>query len=195
LQLALLAAGVVLGSAGVTLLAGLAKESAGVVLVSEVLRRGRRRDWAGTLRYGLAAAGLAGWSAFVLLAVRGARESTLGGHLLDPPGAPFLTLAQSLTGNPGLFVLTLPAVTICVLTVVRLIRARDAAAWGAAAYALLALAAGSDTWRSAEASYRVMAGAYLLLFLSWCVRGDRMGMYPLLLGAATVALAPFLLLR
>jgi hypothetical protein len=134
---------------------------------------------------GLAGAYLA-WALFVFLAVKGTVHNDLGAHFLDPPGAPFrLLLAQ----DPVHTVVMAPAILVCLVAVLRPLVARDAAAWAAAAYALLALGAGNDTWLDPAAYYRVTAGALVLTFLSWCVRGDRWGLAALLVGAFAGALA------
>jgi hypothetical protein len=194
LQLVLLAGGFVAGSAGLTLLAALAKETSGVALATEAVRGALVRDWLRVLRYSAGAGVLAAWAIFVQLMVRGPRENTLGGHLLDPPGAPALAIVDGLRQNAVLPALAIVAVAICLAAIARLWRCRDAPAVAAAAYAGITLAAGSDTWRSPEAYFRVMAGVVVLVFLSWCIQGDRLGRYALWLSAATVLLAPPLLL-
>jgi hypothetical protein len=194
-QLAFLAAGALTGSAALTLLAALAKETAGVALAVEAARAAVARNWPRLARFAAAAVLLAAWSLFVQRAIVGPHENTLGGHLLDPPGAPFLVLVRS-AGEPVRLVLTAAAVAVCLAAVLRLVWHRDSAAWWGAGYAVLALAAGDDTWRDPVAFYRVMAGAVLLLFLSWAVHGDRIARWALIASAVTglFALVPVLLL-
>ena len=186
LQLALLTAGMLAGSAPLLFLAALAKETAGVALATEAVRAALARRW----RQGLPQAGLAaaylGWAAFVFLAVKGTAYNDLGAHFLDPPAAPFRLL---LTQGPAPAVVLAPAILVCLVAVARLLVARDGAAWAAAAYALLALGAGNDTWLDPAAFYRVTAGALVLTFLSWCLRGDRWGLAALVAGAFSGALA------
>ena len=183
LQLALLAAGVMVESAGLLLLATLAKETAGVALATEAVRAlVARRYRAGLVAGGLAALFL-GWSLLVFLAVRGPAFNTLGAHFLDPPGAPFLALAR---GAPALVML--PALVATLLALARPLRFRDAAAWAGAAYALLVLLAGFDTWTDPAAYFRVSAGAVVLAYLSWVRTGDRLGMAMLAAGLAGTAI-------
>jgi hypothetical protein len=182
----LLATAFVAGGSAILLgLATLAKETAAVALVTEAVRHARGREWLAAARHVVVLAACTLWALAVYRLLRGAHESTLGGHLLDPPGAPLLALAK---GPPASTVLALPAVTICVLAIARLWRARDGAAWAAAAYALLALAAGSDTWTDPVAYYRVMAGSVVLLFLSWLRAREPVGTWALRLAAVAGAL-------
>ncbi|MGH7775728.1 MAG: hypothetical protein ACREPI_00915 [Candidatus Dormibacterales bacterium] len=185
LQLLLLAAGMVAGSAGLLLLSALAKETAAAALVTEFLRGAARRDVGAAARAAAALAVLAGWALFVALAVRGPHESTLGGHFLQPVGAPFILLVREAGSAPAAFVLLLAGVLLCLAAVARLVYARDPPALAAAAYALICLGAGADTWVDPTAYYRVEAGAVVLVFLSWCLRGDRLGRWTLVLAAAT----------
>jgi hypothetical protein len=190
LQLALLAWGMLLSSAGLLFLSALAKETTAVVIGVEFLREVARRRWASSGRHLLAGALLVAWSLFVWKTVP-AHESTLGGHLLDPPGAPFIVLARFLR-EPVQAIFEATAVLICLLSIARLSWARDAAAWSAAAYALVGLAAGVDTWADPAAYFRVIAGSIVLVFLSWVRAGDRAGLITLTLGvfsgAATLPL-------
>jgi len=181
LQLALLAAGMLAGSSGLLLLSCLAKETSAVALLTEGARHLLARRWRPAGRQAFALAVLAGWSLFVWRTVR-AHESTLGGHLLDPPGAPFLLLARDLVPQPARAMFLLVAVLICLLALVRLAWARDGGAWAGAAYALVGLAAGSDTWSDPTAYFRVIAGAVVLVFPSWCLARDRAGTILLALG-------------
>ncbi|TMF88090.1 MAG: hypothetical protein E6I08_08220 [Chloroflexi bacterium] len=178
LQLALLAAGMLAGSGPLLFLAALAKETAGVALVTEAVRRR-------SLVHGALAVLYLAWALFVFKFVKGTVFNDLGAHFLDPPGAPFRLL---LTQGPVHALVLAPAILICLLAVGRLVTARDGAAWAAAAYALLALGAGNDTWLDPAAFYRVTAGALLLTYLSWCLRGDRWGLAALLVGAFSGAL-------
>ena len=194
LHLLLLAAGIAAGSAGLVLLSALAKETAAAALVSEGVRGLATWDLKRAARFGAALAVLAAWSLFVLVALKGPHESTLGGHFLSPPGAPFILAAKDLRSAPAGLVLLVPGILICLAAVFRVAYARDAAAWASAAYALVCLGAGTDTWIDPTAYFRVEAGALVLLFLSWCVRGDRLGRWTLVLAAATglVSLLPVL---
>jgi hypothetical protein len=186
LQLALLAAGMLAGSAPLLFLAALAKDTAGVALATEAVRAALARRWRQMLLHAGLAAAYVAWAIFVFLAVKGTVFNDLGAHFLDPPGAPFRLL---LTQGPAHALVLAPAILVCLLALGRPLVARDGAAWAAAAYALLALGAGNDTWLDPAAFYRVTAGALLLTFLSWCVRGDRWGMAALLVGAFSGALA------
>jgi len=179
LQLALLAAGMLAGSAPLLFLAALAKETAGVALVTEAVRRR-------SLLHAVLAVLYVAWAVFVFLFVKGTVYNDLGAHFLQPPGAPFRLLVTQ--GLVHALVLA-PAILVCLVAVGRLLVARDGAAWAGAAYALLALGAGNDTWLDPAAFYRVTAGALLLTYLSWCVRGDRWGLSALLVGAFSGALA------
>ena len=194
LHLLLLEAGLMTGSAALLLLSGLAKETTAIAMATELGSAVWARQWPVALRQGMAATILVAWSLFVFRTVR-AHESTLGGHLLDPPGAPLLAMARSLPGEPARFVLVLAASLICLLAIVRLVRTRDAATWAAAAYGAVALAAGIDTWADPSAYFRVLAGAVVLTFLSWCVARDRIGTVMLVLCATVgaVSLVPLLL--
>jgi len=178
LQLALLAAGMTAGSAGLLLLAALAKATAGVALATEAARAALGRDWPRAARHATAAALLLAWALAVFGLVQGPRFDELGPHFLQPPGAPF----RQLLGAPARALIELPALLLCLAALARLVRSRDGAALAAAAYAVLALGAGDDTWLDPAAYYRVTAGVLVLSFLSWCRSGDR-------LGSATLALA------
>ncbi len=183
LQLTFLVAGMTFSSAPLLLLAGLAKETAGVALVTEAARHAWESRWRSAAGHGILAALLVAWALFVHWAVTGAHHDDLGAHFLEPPGAPFRLL---LAGGPRTVILA-PAVLVCVLAVARLAVARDGPALAAAAYALLALGAGDDTWLDAAAYFRVTAGALALTYLSWCGARDRLGLAALLLGAAAGA--------
>lgn len=173
LQLALLAWAIVLdGSATLLLLSALAKETTAAVQVMELIRRAWARQWALAGRHAVALALLAGWALLVWKTVP-AHESTLGGHLLDPPGAPLIALATA--PGWGRLLLVATAVGICLLAIVRLVWARDPAAWAGAVYAAVGLAAGIDTWADPQAYFRVIAGAVVLVFLSWTAARDRAG--------------------
>jgi len=194
LHLVLLEAGVMTGSAGLLLLAGLAKETAAVAMATQFGRAVVARQWSAAARHLAAAVVLVGWSLIVFRAVH-AHESTLGGHLLDPPGAPLISMLRSLPGEPARFLLVLIATLLCVLAIGRLAFTRDAATWAAAAYALVALAAGIDTWADPSAYFRVLAGAVVLTFISWVVVRDRAGTVLLVLATAVgmISLVPLLL--
>ncbi|HEX6349071.1 MAG TPA: hypothetical protein VF160_06735 [Candidatus Dormibacteraeota bacterium] len=179
LQLSLLAAGMLAGSAPLLFLAALAKETAAVALVTEAVRR------RSVVHAGLALLYVA-WALFVFLFVKGTVFNDLGAHFLDPPAAPFRLL---FTQGPVHALVLGPAIFVCLVAIGRLFTARDGATWAAAAYAALALGAGNDTWLDPTAFYRVTAGALLLTYLSWCVRGDRWALSALLVGAFSGALA------
>jgi hypothetical protein len=185
LQLALLMAGALVSSASLLFLAALAKETAGVALATEAARHALSRDWRRAARHAVLAAVYLGWALFVHAAVTGTHFNDLGAHFLDPPAAPFRLLAQG--GARAL--LLAPPLLIGILAVLRLGVVRDGPTLAGAAYALLALGAGNDTWLDPAAYYRVAAGALALSYLSWCARGDRLGLAALLLGAASGALA------
>jgi hypothetical protein len=185
LHLALLAAGMVAGSAGLTLLSALAKETAAVALFSEALRAAVARDWVRGARHGAALAGYLAWAALVQVIVRGAHSNAVAFHFLDPPGAPLFVLAHDLASRPVNFFLAAPAAAFCLLAIVRLARARDGAGWAGAAYAVLVLASGTDIWVDFTGYYRIMAGVVVLVFLSWCATRDALGRYMLLLGGVT----------
>lgn len=185
LHLVLLEAGVMSGSAVLLLLSGLAKETTAIAMATEFWRAVLARSYAAAARQAIGAAVLIAWTLFVFVAVKGTRESTLGGHLLDPPGAPVLAMLRSFHGESARFVLVTAAVLLCVLAIARLAWARDAATWASAAYALVALAAGTDTWIDPTAYFRVLAGAVVLAFLSWCVVRDRVGAVLLILATTT----------
>ena len=194
LQLALLAWAMLTASAGLLFLSALAKETSAVVMLVELVRHLMRWRWAAAGRQALGLAVLAAWSLLVWKTVH-AHESTLGGHLLDPPGAPFLVFVRELT-VPAQAVFELAAVVICLLAIARLSWARDRSAWSAAAYAAIGLAAGVDTWTDPAAYFRVIAGAVVLVFMSWVGRRDRAGLILLTLAAFSgAATLPLLTLR
>lgn len=178
LQLALLATGILAGSAPVLFLAALAKETAGVALATEAVRRR-------SLPHAALAAVYVGWAVLVFIFLKGPAYNDLGAHFLDPPGAPFRLL---FTEGPVHVLVLAPAIFICLVGVGRQLVVRDGATWASAAYAVLALGAGNDTWLDPAAFYRVTAGVLVLTFLSWCVRGDRWGLSALLIGAFSGAL-------
>lgn len=174
LQLALLGWGMLTGSAGLLLLSGLAKETTAIVQGVEMLRRAARLEYGAAARHLLALSLLAGWSLLVWRVVP-AHESTLGGHLLDPPGAPFVGFVRVLK-EPVRAIFEASAVAICLLAIARLSWARDRFAVAAAAYAVVGLAAGIDTWIDPTAYFRVVAGVPLLAFMSWVQSRDRAGL-------------------
>lgn len=174
LQLALLGWGMLSGSALMLFLSGLAKETTAAIQGLEMLRLAARLDYRGAARHLAALLVLAVWSVLVWKLVH-AHESTLGGHLLDPPGAPFLEFVK-LLGEPVRAVFEAAAVLICLLGVARLSWARDRYAVAAAVYALIGLAAGVDTWADPTAYFRVIAGVPLLGFMSWVSSRDRAGL-------------------
>lgn len=188
LQLALLAWALVLdGSAALLLLSALAKETSAAVQAIELIRRAWARQWLWAGRHALALVVLAGWALLVWKTVH-AHESTLGGHLLEPPGAPLIALVSA--PGWGRLLLVATAVGICLLAMLRLVWARDPAAWAGAVYAAIGLAAGIDTWADPLAYLRVIAGAVVLVFLSWAAAGDRAGaaVMGLSVGAGVAAL-------
>ena len=190
LQLALLAAGMLADSALLLFLATLAKETAGVALATQAVRAALARDWRRAAAPGGLAALFIAWALFVFVAVRGTVFNTLGAHFLDPPGAPFLAL-----GRGAAALVMVPALAATLLALARPLRFRDAAAWAGAAYALLVLMAGFDTWTDPAAYFRVSAGAIVLAYLSWVRTGDRLGLAMLAAGLAgtAVSLVPLVL--
>lgn len=194
LQLALLAAGMTSGSAALVLLAGFAKETAGVALVTESALGVAHRDPRSALRFGLAAAVLAVWVLFVWRFVRNVGDSTLGGQFLRPVGAPFIALTDALQRDGERFVLTAVAFTLCVLVIARVYRARDGAALAGAAYAAVVLGAGYDSWQDPLAVFRAMAGAVVLAYFSWLRTRDPLGTAAIVLAAASGIAYPLLTL-
>lgn len=188
-QLFLLALGAASGSATLTLLSALAKETSAAQLLAGGAVAASRRDWAGTARWASALVALVVWSLLVAALVHGPASSTLQGELLNPPGAPFIQVWLDLHAHPARLLLTLPAVTMCLLAIARLAVARDVSAWGAAIYALICLAAGNDTWVIPVGYLRVMAGAVVLVLMSWTVARDRLGATVLVLAGASGVLA------
>ncbi|HEV2952888.1 MAG TPA: hypothetical protein VG015_02210 [Candidatus Dormibacteraeota bacterium] len=193
-QLFFLALGVAANSAALTLVSALAKETSAVALALGSVRAALGRDWAGLFRWGGATVAMLAWTIAVGRWVEGPHESTVQGHFLQPPGAPFVQLASELT-HPAALVLLLSGITICLLSVLRVTRARDFAGWAAAVYALVCLGAGTDTWSDPEAYFRVMAGAVVLVFLSWVKIRDRLGSVLLVVSGATGALLFLVILR
>ena len=185
LQLALLAAGMMTGSATLVLLAGFAKETAGVALTTETARGLLRRQRGVAVRFGAGALVLVAWVIFVRAAVHGSADRTLEGQFLRPPGAPLFVLADSLPNEPARFVVTAIALAICVLAIARIARVRDGAAVAGAAYAAVELGAGYDNWQEPLAVFRAMAGAVVLVYLSWCAARDRIGFVALVLAAGS----------
>jgi hypothetical protein len=173
LQLCLAAWGMLLESAGLLFLSSLAKETTAIVQLGEVVRNLASRRLLPAARNLLLLGVLAGWALFVYRYVH-AQESTLGGHLFEPPGAPFLELLRAVS-VPARYVFLLPAVLLCVLSVLRLAWIRDRFAIGAALYGLVGLAAGTDTWIDPLAYYRVIALSGVLVFMSWVTARDRTG--------------------
>src|SRR5260370_29549595 len=100
---------------------------------------------------------------------------------------------QTLTRAPIRATLVAGGLAICVLVVVRLARERDGAAWAAAAYAAVELGAGAESWHDPVDFYRQMAGAVVLVFVSWAQSRDRLGYTVLWLGALTGGLSALLL--
>jgi hypothetical protein len=185
LQLAFLAAGMLTGSAALTLVAGAAKETAGVAVITESVRHALRRDWRPAMRFGLGAAALAGWIFFVRFAVRGSAESSLEGQFLRPIGAPLIVLAETFGTDLERFLLTGLAFVTCLLAIARLVSVRDGAAIAGAAYAAIELGAGYDNWQEPLAVFRAMAGSVVLVYLSWCRARDRLGYAVIGFGAAS----------
>jgi hypothetical protein len=189
LHLALLAAGILAASAGLLLLSTLAKEPAAVVLLTVGARAFLARDWARAARFAAAGATFGAWTLFVQWFAAGARQSAaFSPHFLDPPGAPFLVLADQAVHEPLKAFLAAPVVLFCVISLVRLLRVRDAAALGAGAYSVLVLASGRDIWIDFTGYYRIMAAALVLVYLSWITAGDPLARYSLVVGGALWAL-------
>jgi len=94
-------------------------------------------------------------------------------------------LADSLFKEPTRFLVTAIALAICVVAIVRVARVRDGAAVAGAAYAAVELGAGYDNWQEPLAVFRAMAGAVVLVYLSWCAARDRLGSIVLMLAAAS----------
>jgi hypothetical protein len=180
LQLFLAAWAMLIDSAGLLFLSSLAKETTAIVQLGEAVRNLAQRRLLPAARHLFFLALLGAWALLVFRFVH-AQESTLGGHLLNPPGAPFLELLRA-TAYPARYVFLLPAVMLCVLSVVRLAWVRDRFALGAALYGLVGLAAGTDTWNDPLAYYRVIALAEVLVFMSWVTARDRAGTASLGLG-------------
>ena len=193
LQLMLLAIGMSVGSAFALLLASLAKETAVVALVTETVRTAQARLWRRAAVFGAATLAVAGWALFVRFFVTGPHDSSIFAQFLRPPGAPLIVLAQTLTREPIRATLIAGGLAICVLVVVRLARVRDGAAWAAAAYAAVELGAGAESWHDPVDFYRQMAGAVVLVFVSWAQSRDRLGYTVLWLGALTGGLSALLL--
>jgi hypothetical protein len=185
LQLVLLAAGMISGSAAIVLLGGFAKETAGVALATQAVGGLLRRQRGVVLRFGAAALVLVAWAIFVRAAVHGSADSTLEGQFLRPPGAPLLVLADSLPNEPAHFLVTAIALAICGLAIARIAHVRDGAAVGGAVYAAVELGAGYDNWQEPLAVFRAMAGAVVLVYLSWCGARDRLGLIALALAAVS----------
>lgn len=193
LQLLFLAIGMSAGSAIALLLASLAKETAVVALVTETLRTLRARLWRRAGAFGLAALAVVGWALFVRFFVSGPHESSIFAQFLRPPGAPLIVLVQTLPTEPIRSILIAGGLAICLLVVVRLARVRDGAAWAAAAYAAVELGAGAESWHDPVDFYRQMAGAVVLVFVSWAQARDRLGFAVLWLGALTGGFSALLL--
>ena len=193
LQLVFLAAGMAAGSAGLVLLASLAKETAAVALVTELLRTLRARLWRQAGAFTAATIAVLGWVIFVRFFVSGARESSIFAQFLHPPGAPLFVLAGTVPGEPARFLLVAGGLAICVLVVARLKFVRNPAALAAAAYAAVELGAGAANWHDTVDLYRQMAGAVVLVFISWAQSKDRLGVIALWLGAAMGVVSMLLL--
>ena len=104
----------------------------------------------------------------------------------QPVALPYtLVLADSLFKEPTRFLVTAIALAICVVAIVRVARVRDGAAVAGAAYAAVELGAGYDNWQEPLAVFRAMAGAVVLVYLSWCAARDRLGSIVLMLAAAS----------
>lgn len=183
LQLCLATWGMLVESAGLLLLSSLAKETTAVVQLGEAIRAFATRRFLPAARH-LAMLGLlAGWALFVNSHV-GAHESTLGGHFLDPPGAPFRELLGA-SATPARYFFLVPALLLCLLSVLRVVWQYDRFAVGAALYALVGLAAGTDSWTDPLAYYRVIALSGVLVFMSWVSARDRTGSVVVALLAVT----------
>ncbi len=173
LQLCLAAWAMLIDSAGLLFLSSLAKETTAIVQLGEAVRNLARRRLLPAGRHLFFLGVLGVWALLAFRFVH-AHESTLGGHLLDPPGAPFLELLRA-TALPARYLFLVPAVMLCLLSVVRLVWVRDRYALGAALYAAVGLAAGTDTWNDPLAYYRVIALSGVLVFMSWVSARDRAG--------------------
>jgi hypothetical protein len=172
-QLFFAAWALLLESAGLLFLSSLAKETTAIVQLGEALRHLASRRLLPAARHFLFLGALAAWALLVSRFVP-ARESTLGGHFLDPPWSPFQELLRA-TSEPARYVFLLPAVAICLLSVLRVAWIRDRFAIGAALYALIGLGAGLATWIDPLAYTRVIALAGVLVFMSWISARDRSG--------------------
>jgi hypothetical protein len=193
LQLMLLAIGMTTGSALALLLSSLAKETSVVALVTETLRTMRARLWLRASAFGLATIGVVGWTLFVRVFVTGPQASSIFGQFLRPPGAPLIVLVQTVAREPIRATLIAGGLAICVLVVARVARTHDGAAWAAAAYAAVQLGAGAESWHDPVDFYRQMAGAVVLVFISWAQTRDRLGLAVLWLGALTGGFSALLL--
>lgn len=191
LQIALAAWGMVATSAGLLFLSSLTKETTVIVQLSEAARNAIGRRWGSAARNALLMAAVGVWALLVRQLIPG-RDSGLFAQFLQPPGAPFILLAQEAT-HPAVLALLVPALAICLLSIARLARIRDRFALGAAGYALVGLAAGSTTWIDPFAYMRTIALAGVLVFLSWLDARDRLGFAVVVLmlfsGALTLAVA------
>lgn len=182
LQCALLAAAFFADSALLIWASGLAKEITLVTMATQTLQHLYHRRLRRAAAYGAALVTTIVWGVLVNHLVQG-RESTLFGALLNPPGAPFIQLAETWRQGAVREVLLVPAVATALLGVIRIVWQRDPAALAAAAYLLVALAAGNDTWTDPEAYFRVMVAGVVLMFMSWTGARDRLGGWALGLGA------------
>ena len=187
LQLALASWGVLLESAGLLLLSALAKETTAIVQLSEAVRSLAARRWSPALRNLAGLAVLAVWSLAVMRFVH-AHAGNLAADFLTPPWAPVTALIEGLS-NPALYFFLVPALGICVLSLVRLAWTRDRFALGAAAYSAVGLLAGITTWQDPLAEYRNTALAGVLVFMSWMGARDRLGFVVVVLMLFAGALA------
>lgn len=168
--------GMLTESAGLVFLAAMAKETAAVVQLTEMARSLIARRWRTGLRHAFFLGIYLAWAGMVFLLVH-ARDSTQSGELFKPPFAAFRLLAQ----GPAHDLFLVPAILICVLSIVRMIWVRDGPTLGAAAYAVIGLSAGSLTWNDPLGYFRVIGVAGILTVMSWARHRDIAG--------ASVALA------
>jgi hypothetical protein len=173
-QLALMAGGVLLGSAGTFLAATLAREQAGVTLAAYAFDALRRRAWSTAARFTVAVAAYAAWWLLVQLTVHGYNTNAAFFSRTHPFTGAFLVLASSLH-DPARLLVTASAVATCLLIVLRGFIVREPVSVAAAAYAAIALWTGTEVWDDPMGFYRTFAGAVVLLFMSWCARRDRLG--------------------
>ena len=168
---ALIGLGLLVDSAGLLLVATLTKETAAAVLLSRAVLAALRRDWRRAGAAGLAMGVFATWALAVWLILPGILANPA--NFLDRRDDLGFALTHSSVANLGVMG---PVLLICGLALIRpLFGRRDDAAVAAALSAAIVLAASNSVWLDGLDYYRDTLPTVVLVFVSWCRSGDRLG--------------------